>query len=119
MPNTIQRFLSEATPCFNIARAAQNPLLLEAALSALQRFLDGEFGIQHGVGTCQRDASPRFVCIEKDDPFPATWVCRLKDFKLESFVFHGRSSKRPFLEAPAQEVPWVTSQRDSIARPAI
>ena len=34
------------------------PLLLEAAmpstaLSALQRFVDGEFGIQHGVGTCK------------------------------------------------------------------
>ena len=43
-----------------------------------QRFLDGEFGIQHGVGTCKRDASPRFGCIEKDDPFPATWICRLE-----------------------------------------
>jgi hypothetical protein len=106
MPNTIQRFLSEATPCFNIVRAAQKPLLLEAALSALQRFLDGEFGIQHGIGTCKRDASPRFGCIEKDDPFPATWVCHLEDFKLESFVFHGRSSKRrhrKFLGLPRNE----------------
>jgi hypothetical protein len=55
-----------------------------------QRFLDREFGIQHGVGTCKRDSSPRFGCIEKDDPFPATWICHFDDFKFESFVFHGR-----------------------------
>jgi hypothetical protein len=79
---------------FDIVRAALKPLLLETALSALQRFLDGEFGIQDGVGPCKRDASPRFGCIEKDDPFPATWICRLNDFKLDGFVFHGRSSKR-------------------------
>jgi hypothetical protein len=64
------------------------------ALSVLQRLLDGQFRIQHGVGPCKRDASPRFGCIEKDDPFPATWICRLDDFKLDGFVFHGRSSKR-------------------------
>jgi hypothetical protein len=69
-------------------------LTVQAALSALKRFLDGEFGIQHGIGTCKRDASPRFGCIEKDDPFPATWICHLNDFKLDGFVFHGRSLKR-------------------------
>jgi hypothetical protein len=69
-------------------------LTAQAALSALKRFLDSEFGIQHGIGTCKRDASPRFGCIEKDYPFPATWICHFDDFKLDAFVFHGRSSKR-------------------------
>ena len=80
--------------------------MLEAALSALQRFLDSEFSIQHGVGPCKRDASPRFGRIDKDDPFPATWICRLNDFKLDGFVFHGRSSKRrhrKFLGLPRNE----------------
>jgi hypothetical protein len=84
--------------------------LLEAALSALQRFLDGEFGIQHCVGPCKRDASPRFGCIEKDDPFPATWICCLDDFKLDGFVFHGRSSKRrhwKFLGLVVREELWL------------
>ena len=67
-------------------------LLLGAA--ALQRLVDGEFGIQHGVGPCKRDASRHFGCIEKDDPSPATRICRLNDFKLDGFVFHGGSSKR-------------------------
>ena len=60
--------------------------------SALQRVVDGEFGIQHGVCTCKCDPLPRSRCIEKDDPFPATWICRLNDFKLDSFVLDGRSS---------------------------
>jgi len=67
-------------------------------LSALKRFLDGEFGIQHGIGTCKRDASLRFGCIEKDDPFPATWICHLNDF------IGWLCIPWPFLEAPAQEV---------------
>lgn len=79
---------------FVSAREKITPLLLEAALSALQRFLDGDLGIQHGVGPCKRDTSPRFGSVEKDDPFPATWICRLKDFKLDGSVFHGHSSKR-------------------------
>jgi hypothetical protein len=75
-------------------------------MSPLQRILDGEFCIQYGVSPCKRDASPRFGCIEKDDPFPATWICRLNDFKLDGFVFHGRSSKRrhrKFLGLPRNE----------------
>jgi hypothetical protein len=84
-----------------LSRAALQPLLPEAALSALQHFFDGEFGIQHGVGPCKGDASLRSGCIEKDDPFPATRICRLNDFKLDGFVFHGRSSKRPAQEVQA------------------
>jgi hypothetical protein len=38
-----------------------------------------------------RASAPRSGCIEKDDPFPAPWICRLNDFKLDSFVFHSRS----------------------------
>jgi hypothetical protein len=78
----------------------------QAALSALKRFLDSEFGIHHGIGPCKRNAGPRFGCIEKDDPFPATWICHLNDFKLDGFVFHGRSSKRrhrKFLGLPRNE----------------
>ena len=40
-------------------------------VSALQLFFDGSLGIQHGVGPGKRNASPRFGCMEKDDPFPA------------------------------------------------
>jgi hypothetical protein len=67
--------------------------VLDGALS-LQRLLDGEFGIQYGVGACKRDSSPGVCCIKKDDPFPATWICHFNNFELDSFVFHGRSSKR-------------------------
>ena len=63
-------------------------------VSALQLFFDGSLGIQHGVGPGKRNASPRFGCMEKDDPFPATWICHFDDFKLDPFVFDGRSSKR-------------------------
>jgi hypothetical protein len=63
-------------------------------LSVLQSFLDGEFRIQHGISPCKRHASPHSGRIEKYDPFPATWICRLDNFELHAFVFHGRSSKR-------------------------
>ena len=68
--------------------------LPRSAAALLQRFLDGEFGIQHGVGPRERYASPRSGCVEKDDPFPAAWIYRLNDFKLDGFVFHGHSSTR-------------------------
>jgi hypothetical protein len=63
-------------------------------VSALQLFFDGSLGIQHGVGPGNRNASASFGCMEKDYPFPATWICHFDDFKLDAFVFHGRSSKR-------------------------
>ena len=65
---------------------------------ALQRFFNDEFGVQDGVSPSKRDATPGSGCIEKDDPFPATWICRFDDFKLGGFVFHGRSSKSPARE---------------------
>ena len=95
----------DAGAVFVPVRKKVTPLLLEAALSAPERFLDSEFSIQHGVGPCRRGASPRFGCIDKDEPFPTTWICRLNDFKLDG-VFHGRSSKgryRKFVGLPRNE----------------
>src|SRR5215217_5945510 len=71
-----------------------NLAIASGIVSALQLFFDGSLGIQHGVDPGKRNASPRFGCMEKDDPFPATWICHFDDFKLDAFVFHGRSSKR-------------------------
>jgi hypothetical protein len=73
-------------------------------VSALQLFFDGSLGIQHGVGPGKRDASPRFGCMEKDDPFPATLICHFDDFKLDAFVFHGRSSKRRHRKTSVEHV---------------
>ena len=44
------------------------------------------------VGTGKGDAGPSFGCIEKDYPFPATWICHFDNLKFDAFVFHGRSS---------------------------
>jgi hypothetical protein len=78
------------------AGAKTEPLLrrVSSGPSALQRFVDGEFGIHHRVAPGKCDASPHSGCVEKDDPFPAKGICRLNDFKLNSFVFHGRISNR-------------------------
>jgi hypothetical protein len=59
-----------------------------ACLSAFQCIFNGQFAIQNGVGTCERDASPHPDRIKKNDPFPATWIDRLNDFVLNTFVFH-------------------------------
>ena len=85
--------------------SSQTPQLEDflTAFPAFERLVDGKFGIQHGVGTCKPNSGPGSGCIEKDDPFPATWICRLNDFKLDSFVVHDRSSSAP-------EIPRMTPQ---------
>jgi hypothetical protein len=46
------------------------------------------------VGPCKCDASPHPGCVKNDDPSPARGICRLNDFKLNTFIFHRRTSIR-------------------------
>jgi hypothetical protein len=88
-------FMSSRARCPLFEASSHTNLAIALGIvSALQLLFDGSLDIQHGVGPGKRDASPRFGCMEKDDPFPATWICHFDDFKLDAFVFHGRSSKR-------------------------
>ena len=88
-------FMSSRARCPLFEASGHTNLAIASGIvSALQLFFDGSLGIQHGVGPGKRNASPRFGCMEKDGPFPATWICHFDDFKLDAFVIHGRSSKR-------------------------
>ena len=90
------------------------------APSILQRLFDGQFGISYGVSTCKCDASPHSGSIEKNNPFPATWICRLNYLKLHSFVFHSRPSKfetvRPAIRSHVEARPRCSPPRSLRAR---
>lgn len=89
--------LSSAEPyiCRNASERAGRIALFASSTerSTLQVLLDGQFGIQNRVSTCKRDSRPHSHGIEKNNPFPATWICRLNDFELNRLVLHGRSLK--------------------------
>jgi hypothetical protein len=53
--------------------------------------LDGNFRIQNRIGPGERDSCTHSGGVQKDNPFPTTWIGRWDDFELNSFVLHSRS----------------------------
>jgi hypothetical protein len=61
----------------------------------LQRTVDSNFRIQNGIGPRKRDPRTHSGGVQKDNPFPTTWIFCWDHLELNSFVAHCRSRKVP------------------------
>ena len=55
--------------------------------------VNGNFRNQNGIGPRKCDSRTHSGGVQKDNPFPTTWIGRWDDFELNSFVLHSRSLK--------------------------
>jgi len=79
-------FLAGAASCVILSRFPERP-----CECPLQCFFDGKFGVYNGVCPCRCDTDLQSIGIQKDDPFPTTWIGRFNHGKLNRIMFHSLS----------------------------
>ena len=99
-------FLTGAPSCVILSRFPERPYECP-----LQCFFDGKFGVDNGACLYQCDTDLHSIGIQKDNPFPTTWIGRFNHGELNRFLFHSLSQDEAVKPIRTRIAPRLRRQR--------